>query len=217
MLTIAKALLGSKLFWGAALGIGALAWSYNWAVGYGEQKANVRYGEQILQLKQTITRLEGEVDALETLNDQRAAGYKTSLLYLQSAHQEALAAIGEKLTASERRRKQLEKDIEKSAKQLVSPKADAACVVPAGFVRLHDGSAEADQTTPSQATPISRGGQADDDSPSGIALSQVGQVIAINYQECAERGVIIKSWQEWYRRQSQAWEDANKIQAGSED
>lgn len=217
MLTIAKALLGSKLFWGAALGVGALVWGYNWAVGYGDQRATVRYGEQILGLKKTITRLEGEKSALEVLNDQREAGYKTSLLYLQSAHQEAMAAIGEKLSASERRRKQLEKDIEKSAKQLVSPKADAACTVSAGFVRLLDSSAEADQTTPSQATPLSRGGQPDDDAPSGVALSEVGRVVSLNYQECAERGVIIKSWQEWYRRQSQAWEDANKIQAGSGD
>lgn len=212
MITIAKALLGSKLFWGAALSAGALVWGYNWAVDYGDQRATVKYGEQIILLNKTITGLKERVSALETLNDQREAAYKTSLLYLHNAHQETMDSLKRQLNVSEARRRKLEKDLEKEARRLVSPKADGACVVPAGFVSLHDQTIKTDQSASPEASAFPGGGQEDVDAPSGIPLSEVGRTVSLNYQECVDRGDRLRAWQSWYTSTKAAWDAANQVQ-----
>lgn len=60
----------------------------------------------------------------------------------------------------------------------VSAKADAACVVPAGFVRLHDAAA----TGTEPAAPERTG--AADAAPSGVALSTVAETNVDNYAAC---------------------------------
>lgn len=61
----------------------------------------------------------------------------------------------------------------KEVPRYVSAQADAACVVPVGFVRLHDAAA---------AGVLSDPGTGDADAaPAGLALSTVGATIADNY------------------------------------
>lgn len=59
---------------------------------------------------------------------------------------------------------------------LVPPKADAACVINAGFVQLHDNAARA-PAAPALPDPATE----PTDSPSGIALSDVGETVTANY------------------------------------
>lgn len=77
----------------------------------------------------------------------------------------------------------------------VTVKADAACSVPAGFVRLHDAAAGGRVPDAPDAT-----GSPDD--PSGVPLSAVAATVAGNYGACHEAIEQVKSWQEWWRRQS---------------
>lgn len=59
----------------------------------------------------------------------------------------------------------------------VDREADRACVVPVGFVRVHDGAAS--------NVPVGDPGSADA-APSGIALSAVAATVAGNYTTCHE-------------------------------
>ncbi|MCA8205551.1 hypothetical protein LGM71_31470 [Burkholderia sp. AU33545] len=59
----------------------------------------------------------------------------------------------------------------------VDREADRACVVPVGFVRVHDGAAG--------NVPVGDPGSADA-APSGIALSAVAATVADNYTTCHE-------------------------------
>ncbi|KHJ63597.1 hypothetical protein [Burkholderia glumae] len=59
----------------------------------------------------------------------------------------------------------------------VDREADRACVVPVGFVRVHDGAAA--------NVPVGDPGSADA-APSGIALSAVAATVAGNYTSCHE-------------------------------
>ncbi|WP_186024246.1 hypothetical protein [Burkholderia gladioli] len=59
----------------------------------------------------------------------------------------------------------------------VDREADRACVVPVGFVRVHDGAAA--------NVPVGDPGSADA-APSGIALSAVAATVAGNYTTCHE-------------------------------
>lgn len=58
----------------------------------------------------------------------------------------------------------------------VSAQADAACIVNAGFVRVHDASA--------RSLPAPEPSGAADEAPSGIALSTVAATTASNYTDC---------------------------------
>lgn len=73
----------------------------------------------------------------------------------------------------------------------VSAKADAACVVPAGFARVHDAAA-ANLPAPE---PLG----AADEAPSGIALSAVAETTAGNYATCNETAERLIGLQELIR------------------
>lgn len=70
--------------------------------------------------------------------------------------------------------------------------ADAQCVVPVGFVRLHDAAA-----TGVLPDPADTAGQPAD-AASGVALSAVGATVVGNYGACREDREALKGWQAWY-------------------
>ena len=70
----------------------------------------------------------------------------------------------------------------------VPAQADAACVVPRGFVRLHDAAAQGVVPEPAGNS---------DAAPAGIALSAVAGTVAENYTACrenAEQLIALQSW-----------------------
>ena len=70
--------------------------------------------------------------------------------------------------------------------------SDAKCVVPAGFVRLHDQAATGllPQASDAPGEPF--------DAPSGVALSAVGSTVVANYGSCREDAERLRGWQAWY-------------------
>lgn len=73
----------------------------------------------------------------------------------------------------------------------VTAKADAACPVPAGFVRVHDAAAQGVPLNPATGDP---------DAPvPGLALSGVAGVVAGNYTACHETAEQLSALQDWVR------------------
>lgn len=75
----------------------------------------------------------------------------------------------------------------------VTAKADAACLVPAGFVRVHDAAVQGVDLPASAGTTA--------DTPSGVALSAVASTVASNYGICRETAERLTSLQNWVRQQ----------------
>ncbi len=74
----------------------------------------------------------------------------------------------------------------------VTPEDDGRCVVPSGFVRLHDAAARGDAEVPQ---PASR----PDDAPSGVALSAVAETVTGNYGTCEGVRRQLIDLQAWIR------------------
>ena len=73
----------------------------------------------------------------------------------------------------------------------VTAKADAACPVPAGFVRVHDAAAQGVSLDPAAGDP---------DAPvPGLALSGVADAVARNYTTCHETAAQLTALQDWVR------------------
>ncbi|MCC8628549.1 hypothetical protein WH216_05735 [Xanthomonas perforans] len=71
----------------------------------------------------------------------------------------------------------------------VTQKADAACAIPAGFVRLHDAAATRQPAGPSTGDP---------DAPAaGITLSAVAGTVADNYTSCHATAAQLSALQDW--------------------
>lgn len=87
------------------------------------------------------------------------------------------------------------KTIVKEVPVYVTPEADAACVVPRGFVRVHDGAARNEVPGPAEGT---------DDAASGVALSAVAEVTAENYGTYHEVAEQLKALQKWVAEQQAA-------------
>lgn len=81
----------------------------------------------------------------------------------------------------------------KEVPRYVSRKADAACVVPRGFVLVHDAAAR-NLPVAADATGESY------DTPGGVALSDVASTVADNYDQCNTWRNQVIWWQEWARR-----------------
>lgn len=81
----------------------------------------------------------------------------------------------------------------KEVPRYVPVQADAACVVPRGFVRLHDAAAAG--TLPNPDT-----GDADA-APAGVALSTVASTVAANYTDCHVDAARLSSLQQTLRDQ----------------
>ena len=83
--------------------------------------------------------------------------------------------------------------IVKEVPRYVPIQADAACVVPRGFVRLHDAAAAG-------AVPDPDPGDADA-APSGVALSAVASTVAGNYTDSLANSEQLKTLQQTLRDQ----------------
>jgi len=79
--------------------------------------------------------------------------------------------------------------ITKEVPVYVTAKADAACPVPVGFVRLHDAAAQGHVPEPTAGDP---------DAPApGLALSTVADTVAGNYSSCHETAEQLIGLQAW--------------------
>lgn len=81
----------------------------------------------------------------------------------------------------------------------VTPAADDRCIVPLGFVRLHDQTASGGPPSLSQAP----GGPLD--APSGIPLSDALSTVIGNYGVAFEWREEAMAWRRWYAEQSAEW------------
>ncbi|MEW6612722.1 MAG: hypothetical protein AB1409_08275 [Pseudomonadota bacterium] len=88
-------------------------------------------------------------------------------------------------------------EIIKEVPVYVPVEADAACVVPRGFVRLHDAAATGRLPEPAGAA---------DAAPAGVALSTVAGTVADNYERCHENAEQLRALQAWIREMQRAAE-----------
>lgn len=84
--------------------------------------------------------------------------------------------------------------VSREVPRYVTVKADAACLVPTGFVSLHDAATRG-------AVPKLPGAAGGPDDPSGVALSTVASTVAGNYSTCHETAARLTALQEWVQRQ----------------
>lgn len=77
----------------------------------------------------------------------------------------------------------------------VTPADDDRCIVPVGFVQLHDAAAA--------GLPGPAGGPVE--APSGVELSAVASTVATNYGAALEWRVEAQAWRAWYAEQAEVW------------
>lgn len=83
----------------------------------------------------------------------------------------------------------------KEVKIYVTPEADANCTINLGFIRLHNAAASGSTDLPSV-----NDGEQSNDSPTKLALSSVGEVVAENYNRCLLEFEKIKALQATIRK-----------------
>lgn len=85
----------------------------------------------------------------------------------------------------------------KTIPKLISQDADAKCVVPNGFVVLHDSAAKGEVPDTSGST---------NEAASGVKISEVGQTVTENYGTCHQNAEQLKALQEWIKTQQKIYE-----------
>lgn len=155
----------SRLFWGA-IGVALLLFAgYRFGVGH-EQAAQAK---RVALAQAKVKKTEGKAQEI------------TTVIYRDVEAKQAAARI-------------VYRDIIKEVPRYVTVEADAKCVVPVGFVRLHDAAAAG-------RLPGVAGSPGELDRPSGVALSDVSRVVVDNYHTANDWRTVAEGWQAWYQQQ----------------
>jgi hypothetical protein len=144
-----------------------------------------------------VQELTVERDRLVAEKQQEQALHKQLMSESKAENELIWEDLRNQLQTSQSKVKALSERI-KNVREFVSEKADRECVVPDGFVRLHD------LPTPAGDAASAAG---DADAPSGVALSEVGETVAGNYAACEADRDRLRMWQSWYTRWK-AWTDS---------
>ena len=107
-------------------------------------------------------------------------------------------AIDTRVVAAQARVVTVTRIITEQVPVYVTPLADHRCIVPVGFVRIHDAAAGG-------VPPLPFGAGQSADAASGIGLSTVAETLTSNYAIANTCAVQLKGWQDWYVAQSAAW------------
>ena len=125
--------------------------------------------------------------------EERAATAETTARRLQGELEQA--ALSEKVVIRYVDRVRVVREIgatiTKEIPVYVTAKADAACPIPAGFVRVHDAAA--------QGVPLGEPAGDPDAPAAGVTLSAVADTVAGNYTACHEAGAQLTALQAWLR------------------
>lgn len=181
-----------KRFWPYIVALIALWFAYNWVYdrGASHQKAidDVQIAELEGKLATATARVVQLTDDLKKVTVAADAQKK--------ADEETVAAL--KLEAAKAKAKvvYVERVIEHT-REVVTPAADRACIVTAGFVWLHDLAASGDSVQEGSTASSPPG---DVDAASGVLLSEVASGVGLNYNLCRADRDKLRQWQEWYAR-----------------
>lgn len=96
----------------------------------------------------------------------------------------------------------------------IDAKVDAACVLPVGFIRLYNQSAQAD--APAGRYPdVPERLAGNDAAPSGVACSTMAGILLDNTNEAVQRGRILTLWQTWYTENAANFDAAARAKAAA--
>lgn len=174
---------------------------YNWIYDRGAASRN-----------QEITDLTKARDKAVSDYTRYKGEYDTWVENTKKAQEDLLAAQKTDLDARQARLEQAERDARnkptaiKEVIKYVPAQVDATYRLPAGFVRLYADTLEGRPSPFSASGQVSGSQPFDVGEPSGIALSQFGQIAASNNAECVLRGKVIEEWQGWYRTNKPAYD-----------
>lgn len=134
------------------------------------------------------------------LKEERQEAY-LALIRQKAGQDLILAEVESKLQAAEAKA-QIVKIVIKEVATYVTKEADSACVIPAGFVWMHQLSTAADPSSMAASKPKNV------DAPTSVKLSEVAALDAANNAECQVRGAVITEWQGWYVKNKLLFEAA---------
>jgi len=121
----------------------------------------------------------------------------TAVAQAQQVTVQVRSELQAKLSATRERTRTLIKEVP----VYVSARADSRCIVPRGFVQLHDAAARGDLLA---VLPGAASGPLDTDS--GLGLSSVADTVVKNYGQAHDAISEVTAWREWYVKQKAIYE-----------
>lgn len=119
----------------------------------------------------------------------------TRTVYVERAQADVTQRVGEQTATRQAETRVVTRTIVQRVPEYVTVEADRKCVLPDGFVSLHDAAAAGDATT----LPESAGGA--HDAPSEIACSEALRIVVENYGDYHALAAQVTGWQTWARDQ----------------
>lgn len=127
-------------------------------------------------VKNTTEKYEAKIQIIENARQQQIIDAQSDLKKKTDSYDKEKLYIAEQFEMYRKTHPVIKR---KEVEIYVTPKADANCTINLGFIRLHN-------TAAAGSTDLStvNDGEQSNDSPTKLALSSVGEVVAENYNRC---------------------------------
>ena len=117
------------------------------------------------------------------------------VVYRERAAADVTQRIGEQAATRQAEIRYVTRTIVEKVPEYVTAEADRTCVLPVGFVRLHDAAAAG------QGDALPEPAGQSNDAPSGVACSAAAETIVGNYGDYAAVAAQLTDLQSWVREQ----------------
>jgi hypothetical protein len=195
-----------KYLIGALLLLAAIVYVVHALEHRGFVKGAASRDAEVAQLIADRDKFKRERDALEQTNANAVVAHEEALELQKAGQRLVLADLESRLNKAEealsRFRTVLNTKVEVA--KYVTPKADRRTVITDGFVWVHNHPISTDP----EATGLPASGPSAVDADSGLAASEVAQLVADNYAVCQQRGEMIGAFQDWYNGSYLVWKAA---------
>ncbi len=142
-----------------------------------------------------------QADAADGRRATEAARQTTATLSAERQQADITQAVGESAARAQEVIRWRTQTLIREVPVYVTQEADDRCIVPAGFVRLHDLAAAGPHA------PVPESARGADDAPSGVALSAVAETVTGNYGTCDAVARQLTDLQAWVRAQQALADD----------
>lgn len=166
------------------------------------------------ELKEAIAAHEAEIAGIQADLEAQRAEYERRVTTLEDAQASQVKELETKLAEVTARKEKI-REVIKEKIRYVTEKADAACPVPVGAIRLHNLAIEGHREgNASTIAGVAEGSGGDVDARSTVTLSEFTATVADNYANCEERGRKLTLWQQWYHRNAALYGQLNTPMEG---
>lgn len=165
--------------------------------------------EQVTAAQKATDEAKADLAVYKTTYQQWMDSQTKAQATLDAQQKTILETLNTQVSALNTKLAQTQEALKHVTQTYVTPKGDASCVLPSGFVLLYNQTIRADAGTGAPLLTVPSG--FDVDAPSGLPCSTAASLISANNLDAVKYRQALMTWQSWYNANAKAIQDYQSV------